>query len=138
MKSNRMAALGGVLGVAATCFVFAQDKSAQKAQFPSVTPQNAGISGSATNPAATSDYPVIGYIEKRDRTITIKAGPRGTLYSVATKDGKVLCKNLSEEQLRAEAPELHEFIKTAGAGSAGKNGAAIDARVRPQADARVR
>jgi len=69
-------------------------------------------------PAAGARYAVLGYLEKRDRVITIKAGPQGPVYSVATKAGKVLLENLSAEQLKAQAPELHELIKTGVAGDA--------------------
>ena len=69
-----------------------------------------------TRTGQTTELRVIGYIEKRDRTITIKSGPKGRVYSVRTRDGKVLCENLSEEQLRAQAPELRDFIKSAVAG----------------------
>jgi hypothetical protein len=65
-------------------------------------------------------YPVIGYLEKRDRVITIKSSPQGTIYSIATKDGKILHENLSAEQLKAQAPELYEMIKTGTAGDASK------------------
>ena len=72
-------------------------------------------------PSASADkkesLPVIGYLEKRDRTITIRSGPKGPVYSVATKDGKVLFENLSIEQLKAQAPELHDLIKTGVADS---------------------
>jgi hypothetical protein len=93
----------------------------------------------ATNNSAAPDFPIIGYIEKRDRTITIKAGPKGTIYSVKSADGKVLCNNVTLEQLRAQSPELHEFVKTAVAGNI-SNGASADARIRivPIADGRVR
>ena len=67
-------------------------------------------------------FAVIGYLEKRDRVITIKSGPQGPVYSVATKDGKALFENVSAEQLRALAPEIHELIKT---------GVAQDATLRP-------
>jgi len=73
---------------------------------------------------------VIGYLEKRDRTITIKSGPKGTVYSVATKDGRILHENLSAEQLKAQAPELHNFIKTGVAGDARVRQSAVDASVR--------
>ncbi len=49
---------------------------------------------------------MLGYIESRDRIITLKAGPNGTIYSCKTKDGKVLFENLSPEQLRAQSPEI--------------------------------
>ena len=76
--------------------------------------------GASTN---SGQFTVIGYLEKRDRVITIKAGRNGTVYSVATKDGKVLFENVSAEQLKAEAPQIHELIKTGVAG---------DARVQPR------
>src|SRR6266700_180366 len=72
-------------------------------------------STSTTN-AVDSNFPVIGYIEKQDRTITIKAGAKGTIYSIKSNSGKVLCENLTLEQLRAQAPDLHEFVKSAVAG----------------------
>jgi hypothetical protein len=80
--------------------------------------------------ATGGGYAVIGYLEKRDRVITIKAGPRGTIYSVAAKDGKVLFENLSTEQLKAQAPELHELIKTGVAGDARMRSSKIDASLR--------
>lgn len=63
-------------------------------------------------------YPVIGYLEKRNCVITIKSSPRGTIYDVATKDGKVLHENVSAEQLKAQAPEIYEVIKTGNANDA--------------------
>jgi hypothetical protein len=92
-----------------------------------------------TNNAAVSDFPIIGYIEKQDRTITIKSGPKETIYSVKSTDGKLLCNNLTLDQLRAQSPGLHEFVKTAVAGNI-SNGSSADARVRivPVTDGRVR
>ena len=55
-------------------------------------------------------YTVIGYLEGRGRVITIKSSPHGTVYTVATTDGKVLHENLSAEQLRAKAPELQDLV----------------------------
>src|SRR5262249_3914645 len=80
----------------------------------------------AANVTTKSDFPIIGYIEKRGKTITIKAGPKGPLYSVKSTEGKVLFENLSAEQLRAQAPELQEFLK----GAVADNGGSHDARVR--------
>jgi hypothetical protein len=73
---------------------------------------------------------VIGYLEKRDRVITIKSGSKGTVYSVASKDGKVLHDNLSAEQLKAQSPELHDLIKTGVAGDARARKPKIDASLR--------
>lgn len=81
-------------------------------------------------PATDERYAVIGYLEKRDRVITIKSGPGGPVYSVATKEGKVLHENLSAEQLKAQSPELHELIKTGVAGDARIRNSKIDASLR--------
>lgn len=72
-------------------------------------------------------FTVIGYLEKRARVITIKSGPRGPVYSVATKNGKSLFENVSAEQLRAQAPELHELIRNGMASNA--SGRSRDARL---------
>ena len=115
-----------VFGVGALTLLAGPDEKAGPATAtvkPSANPPPA-----ASKPAA--DYPVIGYIEKQGKVITIKAGPKGTLYSLKTTDGKVLSENLSAEQLRAQAPELHDFIKKAVVMGTG------DARVRaPKIDA---
>jgi len=83
-------------------------------------------------PAKAPDRPVVGYLERRGQIITIKADPKGPLYSVSTKDGKVLFTDLSEKELRAKAPELHEFLKTAVAGDTPAKRRNLDARVNLQ------
>jgi|ERR1041384_5256126 hypothetical protein len=60
---------------------------------------------------ARTTYPVIGFLAGRDDVITIKAGPQGPLYSVTTKDGRVLYQDLSAEQLQAKAPDIFRIIK---------------------------
>ena len=55
--------------------------------------------------------------EALDKFVTVQSGPEGLVYLVKAKDGKVLHENLSEEQLKAQAPDIHELIKTAVAGS---------------------
>jgi hypothetical protein len=92
--------------------------------------QKAGKAASSGAPTPRpGDYPVIGYLEKQDRTITIKSGPNSALYSVRTADGKALLENVTLEQVRAQAPELHEFLKSAVAGRAtGKADASLRIR----------
>jgi hypothetical protein len=81
---------------------------------------------SAAVAVRTADFPVICYLEKQGQVITVKSSPHGTVYSVKSTEGKTLYENLSAEQLRAQAPELHEFVKTAVAGPRVRG----DARVR--------
>jgi len=130
-----MLCLSGVVLVTVAGVVLSQDKAAPGKGHKLTTPHGAQTAASAANPKAAADFPVIGYLEKRDRTITIKAGPKGPLYSIKTAGGKVLCENLSADQLRAQAPELHEFLKTAVAGNPGRK---ADARVRIKTDASLR
>lgn len=113
--------------IPATCcllFVLAglglsEETKQQAAAATNATPASASVQSAGSKKAG--QFHVIGYLETRDRVITIKSGPKGTVYSVATKDGKILHENLSAEQLKAQAPEIHDFIKT---------GVGRDARVR--------
>ena len=91
-------------------------------------PQGAASGESKVKP--NGHLAVIGHLEKRDRVITIKSGPKGAVYGVATKDGTVLFENLSAEQLKAQAPEIHELIKTGVAGDARVRKSNIDASLR--------
>jgi hypothetical protein len=135
MKTNQAIWLSAVTLLAIGAFVWAGEKPIQTIAPKGADSQGAHISSFPTKPAQPDAFPVIGYLEKRDRTITIKAGPKGPLYSVKTSTGKVLFENISAEQLRAQAPDLGEFLKTAVAGSPG---AKTDARLRVTADARIR
>jgi hypothetical protein len=121
-----MLVVGAVVLIMAAGLAMSQDKASQSTQPKLTAPHEAQAAAPAGSLKAADNLPVIGYLEKRDRTITIKAGPKGPLYSVQTADGKVLCENLSADQLRAQAPELSEFLKTAVAGAASANKA--DAR----------
>lgn len=58
-----------------------------------------------------SGYPVIGHLSTRDKFITIRTGPNGPLYTVETKDGKILAENLPAEKLCAEFPELKNVLE---------------------------
>ncbi len=131
MNANRVIGVGSLLVVLAfSGLLIAQDKPRPTTPATPAAKQKEQVL-TATNSAAPSDFPVIGYIEKRDRTITIMAGPKGPVYSVKTAAGKVLCDKVSLDQLRVQAPELHQFIKSAVAANSGKGGT-VDASVRPQ------
>jgi hypothetical protein len=121
--------------VAVAGLALSQDKTPPQTPAKLNASREAQTSTTAANVKAAADFPVVGYIEKRDRTITIKAGPKGPVYSVKTADGKLLFDNLSQEQLSAKAPELGEFLKTAVAGA---SGAKTDARLRVRVDASMR
>src|SRR5689334_2049594 len=112
MKINIKLLCGCAAFGAGTGLLFSQQKSPTPTQTQPTAP-----SKPAATTNAVADFPIIGHIEKRDRTITIKSGPKETIYSVKSADGKVLCNNVTLDQLRAQSPELHEFVKTAVAGN---------------------
>jgi len=114
-----MVLAGAVVLVVAAGLALSQNNSSQSTRPKLTTRNEAQTAAPARSIKAADDFPVIGYLEGRDRTITIKAGLKGPVYSVKTADGKVLWENLSQEQLSARLPELGEFIKTGVAGTPG-------------------
>ena len=130
MKANRKTVLGGLALVVLTGLALAPENSRQNSKTNAPGPATTPPAVTSTNRQAASAYPIIGYLEKRGQTITIKAGPKGPVYDVRTAEGKVLFENVSAEQLSAKAPELNEFLKSAVAGNSGK-GVVVDASVRP-------
>jgi len=58
-------------------------------------------------------YPVVGFIEKREKVITLKAGPEGTLYTIEKKNGELLVEDVSEQHLFSEFRDLYKFVKNA-------------------------
>jgi hypothetical protein len=134
MRMNQTLLVSGIILVVMAGLALSQDKAPAQGTSPKLTsPHETQPAATAKIVKATRDYPVICYLEQRDRTITVKAGPKGPLYCVKTTSGKVLYENVSLEQLSAQAPAIGEFLKTA---VAGVSGAKTDARLRVRMDAR--
>ena len=127
MKTKELLWFGCMIVAALVAFALAEDKAAQKTQAQPNTPQPKRPAAAVTNAAPQSAYPVVGYLEGRGQTITIMAGPKGPVYSAKTAEGKILFENLSADQLRAQAPEAYQLIKTGVAGDSGKSDGFIDA-----------
>ncbi len=103
--------LAGVAVVLFGANALAQQAPANAAPVkPAASAPAAAVSTPKTE--ARDQYIVIGYLKKQDSTVTIKSGPSGPVYSVTDKNGKVIHENLSAEQLKAKAPEVHQLIKT--------------------------
>ena len=94
-----------------------------------------------TLPAAalTKDakHPVIVHIVSRDQTLTVKAGERGLLYSLTSKEGKVLMADASAEKFAQEQPAMFRAVRqyiavqadaSSAVGSASLDYAAVDMR----------
>jgi hypothetical protein len=56
--------------------------------------------------------PVIVHLEMRNEVVTVMSGYEGPAYTVTAKDGRILGKCLSEQELRAKLPDIHRFLKT--------------------------
>ena len=83
---------------------------------------NAAVQGK-NGQSAPSGAPVIGHLESRDRIITITKGPKGPLYTVKTKDGKIIAKKIDEKNLQAKYPDIYHQIKSGvAANDAGLHG----------------
>jgi hypothetical protein len=95
-------------------------------------PASSGASAVTTGTTEpTKDLPVIGHLELQGKILTLKAGAKGTVYDVTDKAGKVLARNLSADELKTQAPEVYNLLKTAvGTAKAGdKSREVIDASV---------
>jgi hypothetical protein len=67
--------------------------------------------------------PVIVSLETRNEVISIISGHEGLIYTVTTKDGRILGKNLYEQELQTELPNIYHFLKTSYANDERSSGA---------------
>lgn len=111
---TRLLVLGAaVLAAGVAALVVAQPPAAPRGRpLVGAKPKLAGPKpASAPRILETNGLPVVGYLETRDRVIAIKAGPKGTVYTVERKDGQVLHRDLSARELQAQAPELYQLVR---------------------------
>jgi hypothetical protein len=59
------------------------------------------------------EAPVICRLVGREQTLTISAGPKGSMYSVLGADGKVLLSYASRDELRVQFPVLSHQLDSA-------------------------
>jgi len=67
--------------------------------------------------------PVIVNFETRNEVVSIISGHKGLIYTVTTKDGRILAQNLYEQELQAKLPNIYHFLKTSYAND-GRSGTA--------------
>ena len=56
--------------------------------------------------------PVIVNLETRNEVVSIISGHEGLIYTVTTKDGRILGQNLHEQELQVKLPNIYHSIKT--------------------------
>ena len=98
-------------------FVMISDTAPAQDQKNSGSPKTNTVE-KKTGQTAPNGATSIGHLESRDRIITITKGPKGPLYTVKTKDGKIIAKKIDEKNLQAKYPDIYYQIKTGIAGNA--------------------
>ncbi len=68
---------------------------------------------SSSDEAFVTDRELLLELVGLDRTITIRSGANGPVYSVSSGDGRIVAANLTEMQLQTEHPQLYELINSA-------------------------
>ncbi|HUU19307.1 MAG TPA: hypothetical protein VMW72_19305 [Sedimentisphaerales bacterium] len=56
--------------------------------------------------------PVIVSLETRNEVVSIMSGYERPVYTVTTRDGRILGKQLSEQELQVKLPNIYHFLKT--------------------------
>jgi hypothetical protein len=87
-----------------------KNKNSQPAKSQSVEQNN-------KQKPSTEKSNVIGYLQSRDKVVTIIRGEKGTIYTVKTKDGKTLAENLNEKDLETKYPVIFNQVKYGLAGN---------------------
>ena len=59
------------------------------------------------------ELPVICRLVGREQTLTISAGPRGSVYSVQDAQGKMLLSDANRDELRVQFPVLSHQLDSA-------------------------
>ena len=72
----------------------------------------ASQSAFAPDQKSKDNLPAIVHIKTRNEIVTIFSGQTEPLYSVTTKDGKVLGQFLSDEELRENLPDIYHLLKS--------------------------
>jgi hypothetical protein len=81
--------------------------------------------------APSGEAIVIGYLQTRDRIVTISRDSEGAVYTVKKKNGKTLAAGLREKDFQVKFPVLHDQVKNGLAG----NDASLRGRPMPVIDA---
>jgi hypothetical protein len=120
MKPTKMLRIALCLILTMGCQLIAQSVS-QTGNEPVAVKQKGSSGGSI----------VIGYLQTRNRVVTISRDSRGAIYTVKNKNGKTLAAGLREKDFETKFPALHDQIQNGFAG----NDASLRSRPMPVIDA---
>ena len=65
------------------------------------------------------NFPVIVSLETRNEVVSIMSGYEGPVYTVTTRDGRIVGENLSDNELQVKLPNIYHFLKTSYADDEG-------------------
>lgn len=66
-----------------------------------------------TIPSPAQEKSVLSRLEMRDYNVIIEASADEILYTISTKDGKILDAQLNQAELQAKHPQIYENIQPA-------------------------
>ena len=102
-----------VVFAAAYCFSDRPPKSSPTSHLTDSATQQDQVTQTGKGPG----HPVIGHLISRNEKITILAGKEGLLYTIADESGSVTLREVSEEELQVNRPQLYERLQRGYAGA---------------------
>ena len=80
----------------------------------------AGLGCSSRSAVVQTENPqdqlrVIVHLETRNEVVSVMSGPNGRVYTVKSKDGKMLEHQISELELSAKFPAIYRLLKSSHA-----------------------
>jgi hypothetical protein len=81
--------------------------------------------------AAENERPVIGHFETRTHLITVHSSAEGPRFTLTTREGEVVGRDLPAGEFQAHHPALFDVFRSSVAGGTGQAQGQLDARVLP-------
>ena len=69
-------------------------------------------SGRVQTENTKDNFPMIVYLKTRNEVVSIMSGYEGAVYTVTTKDGRILGRHFTEQELQVKLPNIYHFLKT--------------------------
>ncbi len=104
--TNFLAAFVAILGLTLAGSTLARNQKSTESSGTSVQKQK---KSEQTEPNRAV---VIGHLKSKDRIITVTKGPKGPLYTIKSKEGKILETKIDDKSLQAKYPDIYHQIKS--------------------------